>query len=88
MTLDKIKLLSAAVAATVLMASPAFAASTVHKGKVSRPDAASSSYAYASQSQQPYGANTVVGWDGRVLGSDPDPNIRFQLMRDQSLGGD
>jgi hypothetical protein len=89
MTSDKIKLLSA-VAAAVLMASPALAASTVHKGKVSRPDAASSSDAYASQSQpqRPYDANTVVGWDGQVLGSDPDPNIRFQLMRDQNLGGD
>ncbi len=88
MSSDKIKLLSAAVAAAVLTASPVLAASTVHKGKVSRPDAASSSNAYASQSQRPYDANTVVGWDGQVLGSDPDPNIRFQLMRDQSLGGD
>ena len=30
----------------------------------------------------------IIGWDGRLLGTDPDPNIRFQLMRDQSQGGD
>ena len=35
--------------------------------------------AYASASQ---GQNIVVGWDGRVVGTDPDKNIRFQLMRD------
>jgi len=31
---------------------------------------------------QSKGVHTVVGWDGRVLGADPDRNIRFQLMRD------
>lgn len=25
---------------------------------------------------------SVIGWDGRVVGADPDLNIRFQLMRD------
>jgi len=79
MIADKIKILSAGVAAVALIATPAFAAK-VHKGKVS------GSAAYASS--QSYGARTIVGWDGRVLGTDPDPNIRFQLMRDQTLGGD
>jgi hypothetical protein len=72
------KLLSAAVGVAILIATPAFA-TTVHKGKAS--------HAYASQTQQPHDANTVFGWDGRVLGADPDPNIRFQLMRDQNWGG-
>ena len=31
--------------------------------------------------------NEIYSWDGRDLGTDPDPNIRFQLMRDQNWGG-
>jgi hypothetical protein len=38
--------------------------------------------AFASVSDMPGGVYTVVGWDGRVAGADPDRNIRFQLMRD------
>ena len=41
--------------------------------------------AFASVSEMPGslgGVYTVVGWDGRVVGADPDRNIRFQLMRD------
>ena len=72
------KLVSVAVAMAALIATPALAAPT-HKGKAA--------HAYAAQ-PQPNGATTVVGWDGRALGTDPDPNIRFQLMRDQSQGGD
>jgi hypothetical protein len=30
----------------------------------------------------------IYSWDGRYLGWDPDPNIRFQLMRDQNLPPD
>ena len=26
--------------------------------------------------------NTVVRWDGKIAGKDPDANIRFQLLRD------
>ena len=87
MTSEKIKLLAATVGVAALVATPVFAA-TIHKGKASHSDAASNVDAYASQAQRPYGGNTVYGWDGRVLGSDPDPNIRFQLLRDQNLGGD
>ena len=72
-------LLSAAVAFAVLVGTPALAA-TAHKGKTSHA-------AYASQTQSDT-ADLIIGWDGRVLGTDPDPNIRFQLMRDQSQGGD
>jgi hypothetical protein len=28
------------------------------------------------------GAQSVVRWDGHVVGADPDESIRFQLMRD------
>ena len=41
--------------------------------------------AFASVSEMPGslgGVYSVVGWDGRVVGADPDRNIRFQLMRD------
>jgi hypothetical protein len=79
MTADKMKFLSAAVGVVILTATPALAMKA-HKGKVSGSDA------YASS--QTSGVKNVVGWDGRILGTDPDPNIRFQLMRDQSLGGD
>jgi hypothetical protein len=76
---NKVKLLSAVVAAAALMASPALAASKTHKAKMTY------SNAYAFQPQQ---ARELVGWEGQYLGTDPDPNIRFQLLRDQNLGGD
>ena len=72
-----IKLLSAAVGVAALIATPAIA-STAHKAK------AKSSDAYASQTQQ---THEMFGWEGQPLGNDPDPNIRFQLLRDQNLGG-
>ena len=75
------KLVLAAVATAALLTTPTFAA-TVHKAKKS----ANAANAYASD--RAYGASTVVGLEGTVLGTDPDPNIRFQLLRDQSLGGD
>ncbi len=79
MTSNKVKLLSAIVAAAALMASPALAASKTHKAKMTY------SNAYAFQPQQ---AREMAGWEGQYLGTDPDPNIRFQLLRDQNLGGD
>jgi len=60
------------------MASPALAASKTHKAK------AKGYHAYASQ---PPRAHELYGWEGQLLGTDPDPNIRFQLQRDQNLGG-
>ena len=77
------KLLPMAVSVAVLTATPALAA-TVHHAKASHHYAASGSDGYASQTQRP---NEVYSWDGRDLGTDPDPNIRFQLMRDQNWGG-
>jgi opacity protein-like surface antigen len=36
-----------------------------------------------AQSWQPYGNNTVTSGN-RVLGTDPDPNVRFDLQREQN----
>ena len=78
MTSGKITLLSAALGVAALIATPALA-STAHKAR------AKSSNAYASQTQQ---THEMFGWEGQPLGTDSDPNIRFQLLRDQNLGGD
>jgi hypothetical protein len=75
---SKMKLLSAVVSAAALLATPAFA-SKAHKKKVSGPDA------HASRTQRAYDGNAIYGWAGQYRGWDPDPNIRFQLMRDQNL---
>jgi hypothetical protein len=72
----KMKLLSAVVSAAALLATPALA-SRAHKKKVSGHDV------HASRTQP-----GIYSWDGRYLGWDPDPNIRFQLMRDQNLPPD
>ena len=66
-----------AVAAVTLIANPAFARTT-HKQMLA-------TEAYASVSDTPGSSGSVyvvIGWDGRVVGADPDRNIRFQLMRD------
>ena len=73
----KIKLLLATVGAAALIASPALAR-TLHNA------AAPADQAYA----QAYGANTVVGSDGKVIGADPDANIRFQLQREGHFDAD
>ena len=78
------KLLSVAVAITALIATPALAAST-HKAKHSHSYRASHSYA---SEPQPDAAHEIHGWDGQLIGTDPDPNIRIQMLRDQSRGGD
>ena len=78
MTSNKVKLLSAVVAAAALMASPALAASKTHKAKAKYSDA------YASHPQQ---ALELYGWEGQLMGTDPEPNIRFQLQRVLNLGG-
>ena len=74
----KMKLLSAVVNAAVLIATPALA-SKAHKRKVSGADP------HASRTQRAYDGNAIYGWAGQYRGWDPDPNIRFQLMRDQNL---
>jgi hypothetical protein len=71
------KLALIAVGSATLIANPAFARTT--------PKNVSANEAFASVSQMPGspgGVYMVVGWDGGVVGTDPDRNIRFQLMRD------
>ena len=71
------KLAFIAVGTVTLIANPAFAR-TAQKRVVANES-------FASVSEMPGslgGVYTVVGWDGRVVGADPDRNIRFQLMRD------
>ena len=68
-----VKILCAALGASIVLAAPAFAAH--HKDK------AMSAQAMA------YDSNTVMD-DGVVLGADPDPNIRFALKREGHLDAD
>jgi len=72
MIAGKIKVFSVAVGVAVLIAAPAQA------GKVSKK--MSAPRAHTSQPQAP-----IYGWAGQYRGTDPDPNIRFQLIRDQNL---
>jgi len=67
--------ISAIVGVTSLLATPAFAAKASKKK-----DAAPK--AHVSHTLRSPGP--IYSWDGRYLGTDPDPNIRFQLRRDQN----
>lgn len=77
------KILLAGVLA-VVAASPAVAATRHHRAE------ATQSYAYAPSSpfDSAYGrsAGTSVVSDGQVLGADPDPFIREQLLREGNPG--
>jgi hypothetical protein len=74
----KMKLLLVVVSAAALIATPALA-SKAHKRKAAAHDA------YTTQSQRANDGKAIYGWAGQYRGWDPDPNIRFQLMRDQNL---
>lgn len=69
------KKLMTALALATLAASPAFAKAT-HKHVLS----ADTGYSVRDP-------NAVVAY-GQIVGRDPDPNIRFQLMRDPGLLAD
>lgn len=69
------KFLMTTVALATLVASPAFAA---QKHTAQNRTAAASAYASV---QDPY----AVVSDGRVVGRDPDANIRLQIRRDADL---
>jgi hypothetical protein len=73
MIAGQIKVLSLAVGLAALIAAPAQARS-VTKKKTPAPRAVTSST-----------LAPIYGWAGQYRGTDPDPNIRFQLMRDQNL---
>ena len=83
-----LKVLASIVVATFALASPADAAKKSKHKKV-----ATSSITTRTNSQD-RGTNLVPAgplyFSGVYLGDDPDPNIRFQLLRDISgrLGGD
>jgi hypothetical protein len=70
MTARQIKFLSVAAGLVAFIVSPAQA--DTKKPRAPR--------VAVSQSQAP-----IYGWAGQYRGTDPDPNIRFQLMRDQNL---
>jgi len=73
MMAGKLRVLSAGVVAAALMCGPAEAAKhSKKKTPVPKND--------TLQIQPP-----IYGWAGQYRGTDPDPNIRFQLMRDQNL---
>lgn len=77
------KALSAVISVSVaiFIAAPAFASKSKKK-KVSP------SATYAAQTQRAVEPHAIYGWDGGYRGWDPDPNIRFQLMRDQNMPND
>jgi hypothetical protein len=88
MTSHPIKFLSAAMAAAALIATPALARTTKSHAAMAQERYAPAGMAspfqgsYAAADRAPLGANTVVSPEGRVLGADPDPNIRFEILRD------
>jgi len=70
MIAGQIKVLSVAVGLAALIAAPAQAENATKKKSLAPRMA-------TSQTQAP-----IYGWSGQCRGTDPDPNIRFQLMRD------
>lgn len=74
MMAGNLKSLSVAIAVATLMAGAA-QADKISKKKTPRPKA------QTMQVEPP----VIYGWAGQYRGTDPDPNIRFQLMRDQNL---
>ena len=76
------KKLMTAIALAMLAATPAFAATHHARVSAQQPyagdDSASGAYAAASSGLAVYSFGRYAGWD-------PDPAIRFQLMRDPNL---
>ncbi len=68
-------IVTAIVGAAALLATPALAA------KESKKKSATPKAQMSKTQRSPDG---IYAWDGRYLGTDPDPNIRFQLRRDQN----
>jgi len=73
MVAGHMKVISVAVGLAALMSASA-QADNADKRKRPAPRAVT------AQTQAP-----IYGWAGQYRGTDPDPNIRFQLMRDQNL---
>jgi hypothetical protein len=73
------KKLVTAVVLAALVATPAFAAKKRHT--ISQQAAAAQAYAPGDQ-YVTAGISYVVISNGRVVGQDPDPNVRLNLLRD------
>lgn len=78
--------LGLALASAAFATAPAFAATTHHtRQPLARSDSAYENYAAAPG----YNATSPeVVFDNRVIGRDPDPNVRLELMRDPGLIAD
>ncbi len=75
-------IIASALAVAAFSATPTFAA-TVHHARVSASQAYPEAYdANASADRDVTAAGPAVYSNGQYAGWDPDPNIRFQLMRD------
>jgi hypothetical protein len=73
------KMLIATLALATLVASPAFAQSNVHRmrhGNIAGDYPSAANWNYSGQNPN------VVVFANTVVGQDPDPNIRLQLLRD------
>ena len=71
------KLALSIVALAALVATPALAAE-----EAQHPAPSSRTQLYNSTANPAGTGNTVFGTDGRVIGADPDPQIRSELLRD------
>lgn len=67
----------AALAVLASLASPAFAASSKHRAPV-----AYDAYSQGNNEQVYSRPSDVVTFSGRVVGEDPDANIRTQILHD------
>ena len=69
-----------ALAVTAVLTAPAFAAPPKHRATVERDPMAP----YAQGAYQPFVGrqSDVVTFGNRVIGEDPDPNIRAQMLHD------
>jgi hypothetical protein len=71
----KMKLVSAAIGAVVLIITPTLA-------RIGHKDVAPVSQAHNRAPGQTYDANAVLGPDGKLIGAAPDQSTRSQLQRD------
>jgi hypothetical protein len=73
-----------ALAVTAVLSAPAFAAPPKHRAMTERDPMAPYAQATPGAVYQPYAGrpSDVVTFGNRVVGEDPDPNIRAQLLHD------
>jgi hypothetical protein len=69
----KTKMVFAALGIAALIATPALAQKQTHRARVSAP--------YATNAV----SAPVFSNDGRLIGTDPDPRVRFELQRDSTV---